>query len=646
MKIQQRYAKPLLWISALLITALVTGCGGGKDPILGTPEVEVGPLAPTVTAVAPANNASSVAINIKKITATFSKAMDPATLTAASFTLACPVGTPKTGVVTYSESSNVATLTLPAVNLPSNTECTATISTAAKDTAGVALAAPFNWSFTTGLTADTTAPFVIATGVYGNTGTKSGAINQPINSDSTATFSEAMDPETICGPANTTAACPSATYTLVKTSDGTPVPGVVSYIGNTATFNPNSNLAANTTFTSTVTTGAKDLAGNAVATSYIWTWATAAAQDTTAPTISLTNPVHLATNVAINKVINTTFSEEMKQSTIIAANYTVKETVTSINVPGTVTYNVLNHIANFSPQSNLKADTDYTVTVSNKATDLANNALIVPAVGGLPKPNPWTFRTAAAAVPPAPALAINLGRAASFGIASRAGLTSTGVTVINGDVALHPTPICTDATGNLGASQTCLVKTYVSPTGMSVNGSIYWAGDQFDSGATALAVTNDLNAAWVEGKAKVPTKPTVAGDQLASLIPYLPGVYHNANLNLSANGVATFDAEGDQNAVFIFQVDTDFTDSGTLLLPSRIILANGALARNVWFVVGRDITIGSGTSWNGNILAGGTVTVNNGSTVLGRVLGGAAGAGAVTLTGAASPSVTTITVPQ
>ncbi|MEO6352174.1 MAG: Ig-like domain-containing protein, partial [Burkholderiaceae bacterium] len=385
MKIQQRYAKPLLWISALLITALVTGCGGGKDPILGTPEVEVGPLAPTVTAVAPANNASSVAINIKKITATFSKAMDPATLTAASFTLACPVGTPKTGVVTYSESSNVATLTLPAVNLPSNTECTATISTAAKDTAGVALAAPFNWSFTTGLTADTTAPFVIATGVYGNTGTKSGAINQPINRDSTATFSEAMDPETICGPANTTAACPSATYTLVKTSDGTPVPGVVSYIGNTATFNPNSNLAANTTFTSTVTTGAKDLAGNAVATSYIWTWATAAAQDTTAPTISLTNPVHLATNVAINKVINTTFSEEMKQSTIIAANYTVKETVTSINVPGTVTYNVLNHIANFSPQSNLKADTDYTVTVSNKATDLANNALIVPAVGGLPK---------------------------------------------------------------------------------------------------------------------------------------------------------------------------------------------------------------------------------------------------------------------
>jgi len=93
-------------------------------------------------------------------------------------------------------------------------------------------------------------------------------------------------------------------------------------------------------------------------------------------------------------------------------------------------------------------------------------------------------------------------------------------------------------------------------------------------------------------------------------------------------------------------VDTDLIDSGTLLLPSRIVLLNGAQARNVWFVVGRDITIGSGTTWNGNILAGRTATVKDGSTVTGRVLAGAAGAGAITLTGAASPSVTTVTVPK
>ena len=77
----------------------------------------------------------------------------------------------------------------------------------------------------------------------------------------------------------------------------------------------------------------------------------------------------------------------------------------------------------------------------------------------------------------------------------------------------------------------------------------------------------------------------------------------------------------------------------------KIILKNGAQARNVWFVTGLDVTIGRGTSWNGNILAGRTATILDGSTVIGRVLAGASGAGAITLTGAASPSKTTITVP-
>ena len=75
-------------------------------------------------------------------------------------------------------------------------------------------------------------------------------------------------------------------------------------------------------------------------------------------------------------------------------------------------------------------------------------------------------------------------------------------------------------------------------------------------------------------------------------------------------------------------------------------MINGAQARNVWFVTGLDITIGSGTTWFGNILAGRDATVNHSSTVTGRVLAGASGAGAFVLTGAAAPSVTTITVPE
>jgi hypothetical protein len=360
--------------------------------------------------------------------------------------------------------------------------------------------------------------------------------------------------------------------------------------------------------------------------------------------VTVTNPADLATAVPIDKKINATFSEGMSLATMITANFTVKETVSGIDVPGTIAYDALNNIATFSPLTNLTPSTGYTAMVTNGAKDQAGNALVVPAVGGLPKPNPWTFTTAPAIVPPVP-LAVNLRSAASFGIASRAGLTSTGVTVVNGDVALWPLAVCTDATGNAGASQTCLVKVYSSPTGMTVNGSIYWAGDPFDNGGTANAVTNDLTIAWNEAKAKIDTQGAIAADQMAGKI-FIPGVYHNANLGLQAGGVATLDAQNDPNAIFIFKVDITFVDSGTLLLPSRIVLINGAQARNVWFVTGSDLTIGSGTTWNGNILVGGTATILDGSTVNGRVLAGAAGAGAITLTGAASPSVTTITVPQ
>ena len=114
----KNHSRGLTWSMALLLTAMVTACGGGggdggRDPILGAP----GALAPTVIAVTPARDATNVPTNTRLITATFNKAMDPATLTTGSFTLACPAGSPQIGAVTYAATDNKATLTL-ASNLP------------------------------------------------------------------------------------------------------------------------------------------------------------------------------------------------------------------------------------------------------------------------------------------------------------------------------------------------------------------------------------------------------------------------------------------------------------------------------------------------------------------------------------------------
>lgn len=376
-----------------------------------------------------------------------------------------------------------------------------------------------------------------------------------------------------------------------------------------------------------------------------------AASGPTIPTVTSSNPISGNQSVSIGtgvKLITATFSMAMDPATINSATpgalstFTIRDMTTGAGtiVPGTVAMNVANTIATFTTSAPLLANTSYTAVITTAVTSAGS----VPIACSYA----WNFKTAAAVVP----LAINLGNAATYGIAAYTAMTSTGATVVNGNVALSPANTCTDATGGPGSSsQSCLVEAYgAHTTGLTVNGSIRFPTDS-DAGATASAVMTDLTAAWTEGFGKVDTfAPGFLVGQLAGKT-LLPGVYNEANLGLSAGGVSTFDAQNDANAIFIIKVGTiggtgDFTDSGTLLLPSSIVLANQAQARNIWFVVGRDITIGSGTAWNGNILAGRDATINNGSTVEGRVLGGAGNvAGAIVLTGAAPPSLTTITVP-
>src|SRR5207249_2861185 len=130
--------------------------------------------------------------------------------------------------------------------------------------------------------ADTTAPTVSFT-VPANAAT-----GVSISGKIAAAFSEAMDPSTI----NT------ASFTLNQ--GATAVAGTVSYAGVTATFTPAGNLAPLTAYTATVTTGAKDLAGNALPTDFVWTFTTGATPDTTRPTVSATIPANADTGVAIS----------------------------------------------------------------------------------------------------------------------------------------------------------------------------------------------------------------------------------------------------------------------------------------------------------------------------------------------------------
>lgn len=103
----------------------------------------------------------------------------------------------------------------------------------------------------------------------------------------TATFSEAMESSTI------------NTSTLTVSDGSSYITGTVGYTGTMATFTPSSSLAYSTTYTAAITTGAKDLAGNSIASNHTWSFATGPATDTNAPpsSFSLVYPSNGATGV-------------------------------------------------------------------------------------------------------------------------------------------------------------------------------------------------------------------------------------------------------------------------------------------------------------------------------------------------------------
>ncbi len=369
----------------------------GTVPDTTRPQVSF--TVPATTIPGPTPN---VSIN-SAISATFTKDMAPATILAAgTFTLTGPGTTAVSGAVTYASRTAVFT---PAAVLLADTTYTATITAAATDLAGNALAgnqppplpsaSNYIWTFRTGTTADTTRPRVTltvpATTIPGPT------LNVPNNTAITALFSKDMAPATIN----------AATFTVTGPG-GAPLNGGVSYASRTAVFTPSAVLLADTVYTARITQAATDLAGNQLAgnqppplpaaSDYVWTFRTGLASDTTRPRVLLTVPATTipgpTTGVPTNSAITAIFTKDMQPSTINAASFKVTGPGTT-PVAGSVTYSIGFQTAVFKPTALLTTDTVYTATITKAATDLAGNAL----AGNQPPPLPaasdyvWTFRT-------------------------------------------------------------------------------------------------------------------------------------------------------------------------------------------------------------------------------------------------------------
>jgi hypothetical protein len=442
-----------------------------------------------------------------------------------------------------------------------------------------------------------------------STNQANGAQGVPVSITINATFNREMTPSTIT----------TATFTVKQ--GGTPISGTVTYAGKTATFTPTTILAFCTIYTATITIGANDLGGNALASDYIWTFFTTcptsgSAQgirggpttrshtvpptinvyNPAAPTVIFTIPVNTATGVAVNSKIYAIFSDALDCLTVNSATFTLMQGTKP--VLGTVTCAGITAI--FTPTVNLALNTTYTVTITG-VRDLAGNLLV---------PRVWSFTTIAS-LPLGP-LPVDLGTAGNFAILAKSGISNTGITTsITGDIGVSP--ITDTAITGFGLIRDASNQFSTTSPASLVIGRVYAANMATPTPARMTQAISDMETAYTDaaGRATAPIVDLNAGN-LGSLT-LAPGLY---KFSTGVTIPTDVTLAGGPDDVWIFQI------SGTLDISSatKVLLSGGALPKNIFWQVTGTTTLNTTSVFNGNILDQTNIRMLTGATLNGRAL--------------------------
>ena len=346
-----------------LLTAIARDTSGNlKTSAAVSVTVSNDSVPPTVGSIPPPNGAASVALGAS-VTATFSEAINAATLTTTTFVLRNPANAVVPATVSYNAGTRVATLTPSAALTTSTTSPPRSPEAprASRTWPAMRWRATTVWSFAT-IPGDTTPPTV--TSATPANGASSVALGTAV----TATFSEAINAATL-----------TTTTVVLRNPANAVVPAAVSYNAGTrvATLTPSAALTTSTTYTATITGGAagvKDVAGNALASSVVWSFATILG-DTTPPTVTSATPANGATDVGTTTLVTATFDEPMAAASITTTTFELKNAAGAV-VPSAVTYDAAGRTATLTPSAALTPGVTFTATIMGGAggvRDVAGN---------------------------------------------------------------------------------------------------------------------------------------------------------------------------------------------------------------------------------------------------------------------------------
>ena len=297
---------------------------------------------PTIVSITPSNGATGVGPT-GQIVITFSKSMNPATLTpttAGYYNNITLLQNVSRLTFNLSVSADNRTVTLSGFNLPASTVITVVLSNAVQDLSGNALAA-YQSSFTTAATFDTSRPSVE------NQRPGNGTGGVQVSTGSVVLFmNEAMNASTVPGA-------------LHISQNGQLVTGTVNVIdaGQTIVFTPTTAWQYGALVQVFLDTTAQGTNGNA-AFSYQGSFSTVGNPATTAPSI-VNDPLLNASGVPTNAVVEIGYNEPLNVSTMTAANVFVQLNSTGVNVVSTIGLDATGTVIRIVPNAALQPNKLY-----------------------------------------------------------------------------------------------------------------------------------------------------------------------------------------------------------------------------------------------------------------------------------------------
>jgi uncharacterized repeat protein (TIGR02543 family) len=622
--------KKLRLLATFVIASVIFIAGCKKDEY----QAKVG-VCPLVVSTVPIDKAVDIPLN-QVISATFNEKMDPGTINQASFII--QEGTTSVaGTVAYSGVTATFTPTSP---LLPNVLYSGTIKKLAKDLLGQALQEDYKWSFTTipqvylssnpvaggttsgaGTFAKGSSVTVIATPAIGyvfTNWTKVGAVvstnstyqftldeNTPLVANFSTQFAVVASAVPAAGGVTTGAGlyAAGASVTMTATSNsgytfqnwsenGTIVSATSNYVFTmlaSRTLVANFALIAGNTFSLNVTALNGTVLKNPELTAYN---SGAAVVLTATPNVGYTFTGWSGDATGTISPLTVT----MNANKNITANFTLIPLNTfTLNVianNGTVLKNpnLISYDSGASVQLTATPNSGFKFTSwSGDATGSVSPLTVI-----MNSDKNITANFIEDIIIPAGPLAIDLGCAEPFAVLAGSTVTSTGPSIINGDVGL--------------SAGTALIG---FPPGV-INGT------QEITTPIAAAAKLCLTTAYNDGQGRSLNSISLPG-QLGGLT-LAPGLYTNSSTSgisgTGANGILTLDAQGDANAVWIFQMGSTLTTDPA----TSIVLAGGAKAANIFWIVGTSATLGTNSVFYGNILADQAITLETGAVLNGRAL--------------------------